>query len=254
MLTARQLVLILVPLALAEWSPPANPDPDQILQEARADAAAGRHPDAYAKYAWFYSHALEIKETLAGVRNSYVVKEWSALGKAHPPALAKLKQVRDEAVNKVKEGKDVKRQFSDVSAINSALGEDKLTHELFLHLDANQPKAAKEAYPVAQATLFARRDFKVCSKYIDIKEAIPRLTKSVQTIHEVHKIGGFNEEERAQINAVLFENCAECIALLVLNDRRDDAVKVASALRKEWDDKGFHAAIDLGLKGKLPKR
>jgi len=30
-------------------------------------------------------------------------------------------------------------------------------------------------------------------------------------------------------------------------------VKVADALRKKWDDKEFHAAIDLALKGKLPK-
>jgi hypothetical protein len=156
-------------------------------------------------------------------------------------------------VKKVKGGKDVKRHFGDASAINKVLGEDKLTHELFLHLDAKQPKAAKEAYPAAQAALIARQDFKLCSKYIDIKEAIPRLTKEVQSIHQAQKIGGFSASQKAQINQVLFDDCAKCIALLVINDRRDEAVKVADALRKKWDDKEFHAAIDLALQGKLPK-
>ena len=41
-----------------EWSPPPNPDPEVILEEARADAAAGRNEDALAKYVWFHNNAV----------------------------------------------------------------------------------------------------------------------------------------------------------------------------------------------------
>jgi hypothetical protein len=44
-------------MAIAQWKPPANPDPSQILHEAVADTRNGQHADALAKFLWFHHHA-----------------------------------------------------------------------------------------------------------------------------------------------------------------------------------------------------
>ena len=46
-LIAQFVVLFLSPtvLLLADWKPPAKPDPDAILTEARADVVAARYKD-----------------------------------------------------------------------------------------------------------------------------------------------------------------------------------------------------------------
>jgi len=254
LLALQHFVLALAQSTLmAEWSPPAQPNPRVILDEARADVAAGRHEDALAKYVWFFRNAVKIDKALAGVRGSYVVSEWSALGRTYPPALAKLKAVRDDIVEQVKQGKDVKAAFLDVEAINEAFGDDHLTYDLFLELDAKRPQLAKDAYRTVQRILIAKKKYKLCSKYLDVEEGLLRLTRAVQTLPKVHEIGKFSPGQRAKINKVVIDDCATFIALLAINDRHDDALKVAKAIRKEWDDPAFRAAIDQALKGKLPE-
>jgi len=44
---------------LAAWTPPENPNPQQILSEAQSDAKAGRYEDALAKHVWFHENALK---------------------------------------------------------------------------------------------------------------------------------------------------------------------------------------------------
>ena len=43
------------------------------------------------------------------------------------------------------------------------------------------------------------------------------------------------------------------VALLVVNDRKLEAEEVAELARKEWDDAGFHAALNSALSGEMPK-
>jgi hypothetical protein len=80
----------------AEWAPPANPDPHKILDEAQDDARAGRYADALAKHVWFHENALKYEPSLAGVRLSFALGYWVAFGNSYPPALQKLKSIRDE--------------------------------------------------------------------------------------------------------------------------------------------------------------
>lgn len=108
--------------AVADWQPPLKPDPDAILEEARADARAGRYEDALQKHLWFHRHALEHRPALYGVRLSFALGYWLELGEAYPPAITKLKEVRDDAEKKVVESKDdVTHLFHDMSAINEEL-------------------------------------------------------------------------------------------------------------------------------------
>lgn len=232
-----------------EWSPPPNPNPQAILREARADVAAGRNEEALAKYVWFHHNAVRLNKALYGVRNTYAVSDWARLAIAYAPALAKMRETRDAALEEAKRGKNTKEAFGDVEAINRVLGEDDRTHELFLHLDANQPEMAKQVYIRAERILIEKKEYKLCGKYLDLEEAIPRLTDFVKA----HRLAGFSRYQEAR-NRVLTRSCATFIALLALNARHDDALKAANALRKEWDDPGFHSAIDRALDGELPKR
>ena len=255
MVLGKLLILAPTLAALAsDWSPPPNPNPQAILREARADATAGRNENALAKYVWFHHNAVKLNKALYGVRNSFAVSDWARLGKAYAPALAKMRETRDAALEDVKQGKNTREAFGDVVAINRALGEDDRTHELFLHLDAKQPEMAKQVYRIAQRILIEKKEYKLCGKYLDLEEATPRLTKSVQYIPEIHRVERFSPSAKARIIQMHIDGCATFIALLAINGRHDDAVKVANALRKEWDDPGFHSAMDRALKGELPKR
>jgi hypothetical protein len=88
------LMAVLSVGALAQWKPVANPVPDKILNEAQEDAAAGRYEDALAKHVWFHENALTYAPAMYGVRLSFALSYWAALGAMYPPALQKLRHQR----------------------------------------------------------------------------------------------------------------------------------------------------------------
>lgn len=108
--------------ALADWTPPADPDPKKIRDEAREDERAGRYEDALAKRVWYHENSRNYAG-LGGVRLSFALMESMDLGKEYPPALDKLREVRDEAEKAVNAGKDVWQSFQDYASINEYLGE-----------------------------------------------------------------------------------------------------------------------------------
>src|SRR5690349_21544262 len=97
------VVVLLVPgAAFAEgWTPPADPDPQQILNEARDDARAKHYEEALEKYVWFHEHALEYRPSMSGVRLSFALSDWVKLGESYPPALVKLREIRDAVKKRV---------------------------------------------------------------------------------------------------------------------------------------------------------
>lgn len=48
------------------------------------------------------------------------------------------------------------------------------------------------------------------------------------------------------------KDVATLVAILAINDRKDEAEQIATSARGEWDDKSFHKAIDEALKGTMP--
>jgi hypothetical protein len=128
------------PPAKAAWTPPANPDPQQILTEAQADARAGRYEVALAKHVWFHRNSLKIDPAFYGVRLSFALMYWKELAKVYPPAKAKLIELRDEAEKQVGSGRDGLEAFVDFEAINTELGENEKTVALFKSLDKNKPR------------------------------------------------------------------------------------------------------------------
>ena len=244
-LTLALAILVLVVSGCAK-----KVDPYKILNEARADARAKRYEDALAKHVWFHRNALKYKRSLAGVRLSFALSDWHELGKAYPPALVKLKEIRDEAEENVRNGKHVRESFLDARAINKRVGEESRTKDLFVLLDSQNADAAREVYKLAQPALINAKEYKLCGKYIDSKRSFPRIIKYFRMNRRLAKRGAGDLEFA---NKKFTNDAATLIALLTVNGRKAEAEEIAVDAKKEWNNASFHAEIDKALQGKIPK-
>ena len=110
--------------AASHWTPPQNPNPQSILNEAEADTRAGNYEDALAKQVWFFQNSLKYNPALYGIRLSFALSAWVELGKVYPPALEKLNDFRDQAQQSVRKQINAKENFHDFESINDELNED----------------------------------------------------------------------------------------------------------------------------------
>lgn len=231
----------------------AKKDPQKILSEARADARAKRYEDALAKHVWFHRNALKHDRSLGGVRLSFALSDWHELGKAYPPALVKLKEIRDEAAKNVTNGKHVRQSFQDLAAINRTVGEESRTKEIFVLLDAQNADAAKEVFDIAQPALINAKEYKLCGKYIDSKRSFPRIIESFRRGKRLAEDTRLGAKHLEYANEKFTNDAATLIALLTVNGRKAEAEEIAGDAKKEWNNASFHAEIDKALQGKLPK-
>lgn len=239
-------------IAYADWTPPTNPDPDQIFTEAKSDAAAGRYSEALAKHVWFYQNALKYKPSLYGVRLSFALSAWAELGAAYPPALQKLKSIRDETAKKIPEGKGSREAFHDVGSINKTLGEESKTKDLFMWLHSNNPNVAKKVFDLAQPALIKAKEYRLCGAYIDADASFQQLLglyRENKVIAQDPKFGKRLEE----FGRKSFSNgTATLVALLVLSERKADADRIAAEAGKEWDDAEFRKQLEKAKNGSVP--
>jgi hypothetical protein len=256
---ALACLMFAVPAKAEVWTPPEQPDPQAILNEARDDARARNYETALAKHVWFHENALKYDPALTGVRLSFALNSWGRLGEEYPPALAKLKEFRDKAQERLVPKEGVKISFDDfmeLRGINRELGEEKLTADAFRLLDAKNPDAAKRVFRVAQPALVKAKDYKLCGKYIDSEETLQRIVDSYRQMRKIEeKRVGNRLPEFAKKNFV--NDAATLVALLVVNDREAEAGTVVEEVKKEAGDAEFHAKLaaelDKALKGEVPK-
>jgi hypothetical protein len=240
---------------LSDWTPPPNPDPYKILNEARDDRDGGRYADALAKHVWFHENALKYQPSLYGVRLSFALSDWGELSDLYPPALLTLKTVRDEAVKKVREAngeEDSFHVFHDFAAINRALKEKSKTTELFVWLDANKPKAAKRAFRVAEPALIESKQYRLCGKYIDADRSFGEIVRHYHMNQGMAKSEKFGADFREYAETTFSKSTATLVALLVLNDHKADALRIAEKALKEHDDAEFKQTLEQAKKGELP--
>jgi len=243
------LVAIVVSSVAADgpWLPPENPDPSAILKEAQADTRTGNYEQALAKHVWYHENALTYQPAQSGVRLSFALMYWKQLADAYPAALFKLMEIREKAIFDVLGGANARAAFQELTAINRTLKEEQRTVETFVSLHEKNASAAKQVYPLAQPALIKAKEYKLCGSYVDpdqfrITTATYQATKRMA---KDAKLGDF-------ANNKFSNDATTLVALLVVNDRTSEAAKVAAAAKQEWDDKGFHKAIDEALKGKVP--
>lgn len=122
-----------------------------------------KYEEALTRLVWFWEHILEHNPGMYGVRRSFLLGIWADLGKQYPPALAELKQIRDDSEKRALTGDD--EAFGDVAAIDNELKEQNRTIELFKELDRTQPDAAKKALRFADNALIANGEYALSLKY-----------------------------------------------------------------------------------------
>jgi hypothetical protein len=241
--------------AFGDWTPPANPQPDKILTEAEDDACAGRYADALAKHVWFHENALKYAPAMYGVRLSFALGSWHQLAEVYPPALAELKAVRDAAATSVRAGGDPFHAFSDFAAINRELNEQGQTKDLFLWLDANNPQAAKKVFDIAQPPLIQAKEYRICGRYLDADRSFRRTVELYRVTRGEDgpdPEGDYKAEMQSFARDAFANKVANLVALLVLNDRLEDADRIAVEARKVSDDPKLQDMLARALKGELP--
>ena len=245
-----------LPIQAAEvWSPPENPDAgtiDAVREEARRDVRAGRYEVALAKHVWYHNNSLKYGVGQGGVRLSFALGEWMELAGKYPPALERLKAVRDEAGRKaVSESvRSAWQYFHDFSSINRKLGESTETRKLFLQLHKDDPDKAERFYHIAEPVLIRAKDYKLCGKYVDPDVLVPRIIRNYQSSRDLEN--RFPPDFKQHTERTMTNKSATLVGLLAVNNRNDEAVDAAKKLKAAWDNESYHAAIDDALTGKVP--
>jgi tetratricopeptide (TPR) repeat protein len=254
------IVLIQGVVRAEAWTPPEKPDPQAIMREAKADARAGKYDVALAKQEWFYEHALEFQPSLSGVRLSFALGNWFDLAKEYQPAMAKLMEVRDEARQRVAEEDDPKalfNDFHDLASINRVLGEENLTAEAFREVHQRDPEGAARIFNVAEPALIRAKEYKLCGEYIDTDKSLRRITEHYRRMREFEERSKQDRPIPKFAEPRFLNEAATLVALLVVNDRQDEAERAVVELKKEKGDAAFHAKLaeelEKALKGTVPK-
>lgn len=241
--------------AVSNWTPPQNPNLMEISREAEADATAGNYADALAKHVWLFQNALKFDPSFVGVRVADELASWVRLSAVYPPALDKLKAVRDEAAENVRQGNDAVNEFQDFAAINNDLKEYGKTAELFIWIDANKPAFAKAAFAnqyLLVPALVKAKEFHLCGKYID---ANAYFKQSLECYRTTAALGSNRPPFKAFRNIAkkdFINQTTMLIAILVVNDRKVEAQQIVDKISKESDLPEFKTEIQNALSGELP--
>ncbi len=247
-------------VAAESWTPPENPVPEAILKEAKADARAGDYESALAKQVWFHENAIKLKQSLSGVRRSFALANWISLGEDYPPALEKLKEIRDATNKRVATGKKSKRffdDFHDLAAINRELDEEDVTVEAFRALDARDAELAARVYDVAEPALVKAKEYELCGVYIVTDKALRQILDNFELRDDFQNNPRIGPRYLEFATNKFVNESAMLVALLVVNDRNAEADDVVREVKKVMGDAKFHARLakelDSALKGIVPK-
>ena len=225
-------VLSLAVARADDWQPPENPDPTIILREAKADADKGDYEVALAKHLWYHENALKLQPSQSGVRLSFALSYWLQLGENYPPALAKLREVRDETEARVRDEKLVRVRFTDfhdLASLNETLREEELTAKTFEWLSEKDPEDAKRMYGVSEAALIKQKEFALCGKYVDPDESVPQIGDSYRM--GLKSAQRFGKSHQDYTNKKIINDSAMLVAILVQNDRIEEAKEAAAELK-----------------------
>lgn len=142
-------------------------DLENYLSNTRELIRQAQYEEALQRCLWFHDHALEHQESMHGVRLSYALADWLALGHVYPPAMTALKKKRDNKLTIMKAGQGDARLFSDVVGLNQILGDESKTIELFRLMDDEQSALATQCWHYVRRTVFQAKAYDLAHQYCD---------------------------------------------------------------------------------------
>ena len=250
--------------AFANWDPGKNPDAQKILNEAVADARAGRYANALEKHVWFHENALKYAPAMYGVRLSFALSYWVQLGGKYPPALEKLREIRDAteagfrtSTEQSQSTDSLRHQFDDFESINRELGETAKTTEMFTWLDSSHPGVAAATYDMAEPALIQSKAYKLAGKYLDPDKALAKAIRHRDaTLRAMGAFSGNSSriDDLKRMGEGLFaRSVGRIVALLTVNERGDEAARISAEARKASHDDQLDQELAKALKGEFPQ-
>jgi len=233
-------------------------DMQKYLSDTQEMVSQGKHQEALDRFIWFHDHALEHEPArMYGVRLSFALSYWKALGDVYPPAKAALVETRNRKEKMVMDNTGDAALFHDVVALNRTLGENAKTVALFDSVDKTHPDTAKQYWDVAKDAVIAAKRYDLARKYIGNPAREFTKVKAMYdhntTLYDNPQIGGghfkaYNENHLVEESLKLIEvalalddmKAAKEVqgkALLVLDDYR---LRDAIPLKKTEETEPAH--------------
>lgn len=237
----RLLPLLLI-LLLPSCS--AGDDAKEALDSARRLAKEGKYEQALKKQVWFHNHGLDADRSYYGVRLSFALSEWIALGQKYPKALDTLKGIRDEKTKRLLAGETDRELFHDVESINEHLGDSVATVELFKRLERSQAPFAASVYDLAEEALIRAKEFPLARKYLvdpaaSLGKARDRFQKGLQYASK----GRNADAHRQAFESIFTDRAIQIITILNKTGSPDQALAIQSEALAVLDNPEIRNAI-----------
>jgi len=233
------------------WEPPANPDPDIIVNEALADAAQGRPADAAQKHLWYHDNAVRLKPAHAQIRLTVVMEEWVALARRYPPAMQDLLRVRARAAERAKAlDAGLVDAFTEVIRINEQLGDAESTRSLYADLGKRDETVAARFWLFALPAMAELQDHALAYSYLQVDKVLQTMEAQYKA---AYRQPAMNSDHRAQLeaqtNRYLDLTLARVVWVLLKSDQASQAQDVARKGRELMGQGKPTPLIDAALRG-----
>lgn len=241
------------------WSPPTEPDPQEIRKESRAAMESGDNAGALARMLWFHEHALRWRRSLYGVRLSFALAEWHTLALRYPPAMEQLRTTREQALTRCMaspEAPEAFERFHDFVSINQHLDEPERSSTAFAELEARGLRLAEDVYRLCQPALIRAGLFELCGKYLkNPSQWIADATMAYKDDkrRDASKLDASAELHRYRDHA-LAQEAGQWALILVRIGRNAEAEAVVKTARQALLEAGADESNLLGevLQGRIP--
>ena len=248
------LLVFLYPLSLfANWEPPNNPDPINILNSLSDDRKNGRYQDALLKHIWLDDNASLYEDSFYGNRFVAMIM-WHKLSQVYPPAKTLLeKKISTTRTKIINDDPCCPDAFSNYLAYNISGRNEIDVAELFDILDKQHPNLARKHFLGAKKSLFRVKRYDLIIKYIDSELEIDTLRNHFEPYKE-HSSDYSNDLVLQELAVKFFRHrAATLVGLLSTNGRTLEAKRVYNEVLKVYDNQDFRIELKQALEGVIPQ-
>ena len=239
---------------LPEWVPTDTENVQNVLRSVNEDVDNKDYALALRKYLWFFDNALLHNKHLSAVRLSYGLIGWSKLAKVYPPARTLLHYQAITLKAQLYSAKEADfNRFHEFESINSVMGVDFRTVEYIKYAEKAHPERTKLLLNVAEKALLKYKEYGLLGKYIEPKIDYASALSSYLSTAKYETERGTPEEHRFAEKSFR-KDITTMVALLVINDRIDEAQDVVKRARFDLDTVEFDAMLEQALTGEFPVR
>ncbi|MCG8670506.1 MAG: hypothetical protein MI867_13900 [Pseudomonadales bacterium] len=191
-----------------------NSDPGEVLNKARKAYQDRDYPAALENYQWFYHNSLDIDQSYYGVRLSYCLDEWAALGKEFPRAANALTRLKEDTLSHFSNTKS-RKAFHEYSSICEYLECEDEVFEQFLTVRSSDKDLAEKLFTFVYEYCASKEMWDLCREYIG--NGYDQYKKSLETFDHMIE---FAEKKTGELGDSIYRDAVMAIkreTLWILN-------------------------------------